>query len=173
IGWLAGAVEGAPTGVPALALVSAEGELQLEAQNDLLKLQSKEQLKVVSVSAEVELAAGKAVHLATEGGATITIEDGNISIACPGKITVHAGQKSFVGGAHLSREMNSWPTSEFSRRARVTLSDGTPASGYQYELERSDGALISGVTDCDGRIPVQHGLSLESVRIRIARRDRK
>src|SRR5690606_5457310 len=128
IGWLAGATEGAPTGAHALALASAEGELKLEAQNDLLKLQSKEQLKVVSVSAAVELAAGKVVHLATEGGATITIEDGNISVACPGRMKVHAGKKSFMGGAHLSREMNSWPTSEFSRRARVTLPDGTPAS---------------------------------------------
>ncbi|CAG4976561.1 type VI secretion system Vgr family protein [Novilysobacter luteus] len=168
IGWLAGAaVEGAPTGGHALALVSAGGELQLEAQNGLLKLQSKEQLKVVSVSAEVELAAGKAVHLATEGGASITIEGGNISVACPGAIKVHAGKKSFVGAAQLSREMNSWPGARFSRAYAITYDDGTPAANVAYRLLRQDGAVVGGVTDSRGRIPTQHGLSFEEVTVEI------
>ncbi|MGH8084515.1 MAG: DUF2345 domain-containing protein, partial [Lysobacter sp.] len=56
--------------------------------------------------------AGKTVHLATEGGASITIEGGNISVTCPGNIVVHAGKKSFVGPTSLNRSFLLWPNSE-------------------------------------------------------------
>lgn len=96
IGLLAAAVEG-QTEETGLSLVTGEGELDLQAQNDELRLCSRDQLKVVSANAEVDLAAGKTVHLATQGGASLTIEDGNIVIACPGEIKVHAGKHMFVG----------------------------------------------------------------------------
>ncbi|MGY1426567.1 type VI secretion system Vgr family protein [Lysobacter sp. A289] len=114
IGWLAGAAH-TPGSSPgqALALVTAEGELDLQAQHDQLKLQSKDQLKVISANAEVELAAGKTIHLATEGGASITIEGGNISVTCPGNITVHAGKKSFVGPANINYPLPAFGESEF------------------------------------------------------------
>lgn len=111
IGWLAGAVEGALHETVAVSLVTAEGELDLQAQNDQIMLQSRDGLRVVSANAEVELAAGKAVHLATRGGASITIEGGNISVACPGQITVHAGRKAFVGPATVNQSFVRWPSS--------------------------------------------------------------
>lgn len=112
IGWLAGAVESKEPGAAhSLALVSSESELTLEAQHDSAKLQAKDQLKLVSANAEVELAAGKTVHLATEGGASITIEGGNISVTCPGNITVHAGKKSFVGPVDQPYPVPEFPNS--------------------------------------------------------------
>ncbi|WP_019305281.1 DUF2345 domain-containing protein, partial [Xanthomonas oryzae] len=65
-------------------------------------VQAKEGLTLVSANAEVELAAGKTLHLAVAGGASITIEGGNITFACPGTITVHASRKSFVGPVQQS-----------------------------------------------------------------------
>lgn len=85
---------------------------------------------------------------------------------------MHAQKKEFVGPAQLSREMNSWPEARFERNVCVRLQDGTPAAGYRYELERADGALISGVTDEAGRVPLQRGLSPESVAIRITGKER-
>ena len=170
IGWLANAERGTRDDSPSpdgLSLVTAEGELRLEAQTGQLKLQSREDLKITSAKGQVELAAGKALHLATSGGASITIEGGNISVACPGEIRVHAQKKSFVGPTQLSREMNSWPEARFHRGVCLMLEDGTPAAGYQYELERADGALISGVTDAQGRVALQQGIALEAVSIRI------
>src|SRR5690606_13884987 len=112
IGVLAAAVEGQSEDT-ALSLVAGNGELDVQAQNDEARLRSKEQLKVVSANAEVELAAGKTVHLATAGGASLTIEDGNLVIACPGTIKVHACSKVFQGPTQLSREMNEWPQTKF------------------------------------------------------------
>ncbi|KGO98759.1 type VI secretion system Vgr family protein [Novilysobacter defluvii] len=161
-----------PPNPDALSLVAAQDSLHLEAQTDDLKLQARDTLQLTSTTAQVDLTASKALHLATSGGASITIEDGNIRIACPGEIRVHAQKKEFVGPAQLSREMNSWPEARFERNVCVRLQDGTPAAGYRYELERADGALISGVTDEAGRVPLQRGLSPESVAIRITGKER-
>ena len=112
VGWLAGAVEGGLQEDVALSLVTTEGELELQAQNDGVKLQSRDGLRVISANAEVELAAGKAVHLATSGGASITIEGGNITVACPGQITVHAGRKEFLGPTTLNLSLAQWTQSQ-------------------------------------------------------------
>ncbi|QOW24888.1 type VI secretion system Vgr family protein [Lysobacter sp. H23M47] len=168
IGWLAGAVEGNVTSEHALALVTAEGDLDIQAQKDAINLQSRDRLKVVSANAEVDLAAGKTVHLATSGGASITIEGGNIVIECPGNITVHAAKKSFVGPAQLSREMNSWPETKFDQsyvvRHRAT---DEPMADTRVELTRADGARMSLVTDAEGKLPIQKGLGPEKVVIKI------
>src|SRR5690606_8511184 len=161
-----------PPSPDALSLVAAQDSLHLEAQTDDLKLQAKDTLQLTSTTAQVDLTASKALHLATSGGASLTIEGGSIRIACPGEIRVHAQKKEFVGPAQLSREMNSWPEARFERNVCVRLQDGTPAAGYRYELERADGALISGVTDEAGRVPLQRGLSPESVAIRITGKER-
>ena len=106
--------------------------------------------------------------MATSGGASITIEDGNIVIACPGNITVHAAKKSFVGPAQLSREMNSWPETKFDQnyvvRHRAT---NEPMVNTRVELTRADGARMSLVTDAAGKLPVQKGLGPEQVVIKI------
>ncbi|MFT4257750.1 MAG: DUF2345 domain-containing protein, partial [Pseudoxanthomonas sp.] len=135
---------------------------------DQVKLQAKDQLKIVSANAETELAAGKTIHLATSGGASLTIEGGNITIACPGSITVHAAKKSFVGPAHLSREMNAWPESKFDDdyivRHELT---GEPLEGIEVELQRADGAVMRVVTDAQGRLPKQRSSWIEQVTMRV------
>ena len=166
IGVLAAAVEG-QSEETALSVVAGNGELDVQAQNDQARLRSKEQLKVVSANAEVELAAGKAVHLATAGGASLTIEDGNIVIACPGTIKVHAGSKVFQGPTQLSREMNSWPESKFDERFRLVQRNGKPAANYRYEIVRADGGKIQGVTDADGWTDLQKAIGVEEVAVRL------
>ncbi len=147
---LAAAVDGGQTQANSLSLVSGEGELDVQAQSDEVRVQSKEGLKLVSANAEVKLAAGKTIHLAVAGGASVTIEGGNITFACPGTITVQASKKSFVGPVHLSRELNRWTETKFDERVKFLLPDGTPASNHRYAIIRADGARIEGVTDSDG-----------------------
>ena len=156
-----------PPSPEALSLVAAQDRLHLEAQTDDLKLQARDTLQLTSTTAQVDLTASKALHLATSGGASITIEDGNIRIACPGEIRVHAQKKEFVGPAQLSREMNSWPEARFSRAYTIRYDDGTPAANIPYRLRRQDGAVVSGVTDAEGRIPTQRGVSFEEVTVEV------
>ncbi|WP_297142898.1 DUF2345 domain-containing protein, partial [Thermomonas sp.] len=150
----------------ALSIVAGEGELDIQAQHDQIKLQAKDHLHVASRSAEVELAAGKTIHIATAGGASITIENGNITFNAPGEIKVQAGRKSFVGATQLSREMNEWPDSKFDQRVKMVLRSGKAACNQRYEIHRADGAVIRGITDGDGWTQLQQGISLDGATVK-------
>ncbi|PLK46932.1 DUF2345 domain-containing protein, partial [Uliginosibacterium sp. TH139] len=84
-----------------LKLIANSGPVLVQAQADTMTLAAKEQLKMVSVSGKLDLASAKKIHLAVAGGSAITIEGGNITVQCPGVLTVHASQRSFVGGAKV------------------------------------------------------------------------
>ena len=97
IGVLGGAIkpgQGAGTG---LSLLAAQGKVSLQAQAGPMQVAAKKDLKLQTANAHIDWAAAKKITLATSGGASIVIEGGNITVQCPGKITVKAGKKSFVG----------------------------------------------------------------------------
>jgi uncharacterized protein (DUF2345 family) len=66
-----------------------------------MQIAAKKDVTIQSASTHIDWAAAKKIVLATAGGANITIEGGNITVMCPGKITVRAGTKSFVGPESL------------------------------------------------------------------------
>ncbi|WP_309618020.1 DUF2345 domain-containing protein, partial [Salinibacterium sp.] len=68
-----------------------------QAQADALQVAAKDDVSIQSKTAHIDWAAAKKIVLATKGGASITIEGGNITVQCPGTITVRASTKSFVG----------------------------------------------------------------------------
>ena len=70
----------------------------------------------------VEIAAGKTIHIATSGGASVTIEGGNITFNCPGTITVHASKKSFVGPSSYKHELPKWNFEDMKKKRLVGFS---------------------------------------------------
>jgi type VI secretion system secreted protein VgrG len=86
---------------------------------------------IQSEKAQIDWAAAKKITLATAGGASVTIEGGNITFECPGTITVRAGTKSFAGGGSVSYPMPALPKQimpdcmEQARRARVGIQSRT------------------------------------------------
>ncbi|PHV22403.1 type VI secretion system tip protein VgrG [Janthinobacterium sp. BJB446] len=110
IGMLGGAVK-AGEGDAGVQLIAAQGTIDAQAQGDTLRLQACDEVNVISANAHVDWAAAKSIRLSTAGGANITIEGGNITIQCPGKITVFAGKKSFVGPTRAPYVMPPLPSS--------------------------------------------------------------
>ncbi|ATD61115.1 type VI secretion system tip protein VgrG [Janthinobacterium svalbardensis] len=110
IGVLGGAVK-AGEGDAGVQLIAAQGTIDVQAQADVLKVQAREEVNVISANAHVDWAAAKSIRLSTAGGANITIEGGNITIQCPGKITVFAGKKSFIGPTRAPYVMPPLPSS--------------------------------------------------------------
>ncbi len=95
---LAGAVKpGDQAAGKGITLIAGEGNVDMQAQSDAMQVAAKQDVKIQSQSAHIDWAAAKRIVLATEGGASITIEGGNITVQCPGTITVRAGRKSFTG----------------------------------------------------------------------------
>ena len=110
IGMLAGAVKPGEGGI-GLQLIAAKDAIDVQAQADVLKVQARDEVNVVSANAHVDWAAAKRISLSTADGANITIEGGNITVQCPGKLTIHAAKKSFLPPEHLSYPLPAMPRS--------------------------------------------------------------
>ncbi len=103
IGVLAGAIKpGDQAAGKGLTMIAARGDVEVQAQSDAMQVAAKNDVTVQSANAHVDWAAAKKISLSTAGGANITIEGGNVTVQCPGKITVKAGKKSFVGAVQES-----------------------------------------------------------------------
>jgi uncharacterized protein (DUF2345 family) len=112
IGVLGGSVKAGEGGI-GLQLIAAKEAIDIQAQADGLKVQARDEVNVVSANAHIDWAAAKRISLSTAGGANITIEGGNITVQCPGKIKVHAGKKTFTGPERITYAMPLLPQVDF------------------------------------------------------------
>jgi uncharacterized protein (DUF2345 family) len=110
IGILGGAVKPGEDGI-GLQMIAAQGAIDIQAQSDELKIQAKDEVNIVSANAHIDWAAAKKISVSTAGGANITIEGGNITVQCPGKLTVHAGQHHFTGPGNFDYPLPKLPSS--------------------------------------------------------------
>jgi type VI secretion system VgrG family protein len=110
IGALGGAVKPGEGGI-GLQMIAAKDAIDIQTHSDELKVQARDEINVISANAHIDWAAAKRISLSTAGGANITIEGGNITVQCPGKITVQAGKKSLNDPVKISYPLPSLPTS--------------------------------------------------------------
>ena len=110
IGVLGSAVKAGEGGL-GVQLIAARDAVDIQAQANELKVQARDEVSVISANAHIDWAGAKRISLSTAGGANLTIEGGNITMQCPGKITVHAGKKSFTGPEKLAFDMPALPRS--------------------------------------------------------------
>nr|WP_306437481.1 DUF2345 domain-containing protein [Cupriavidus taiwanensis] len=106
---VAAGLSSAGDGNVGLQLTSGQGDIDLQAQHDLLKLAAREGLTIVSANMNVDFAAARRIRIATAGGAAITIEGGNITFECPGPITYKAAQRTFEGPVTTNRDLPLFP----------------------------------------------------------------
>ena len=170
IGVLAGAVgpgeQAAGTG---LTLIAGAGNTELQAQAGTLQIAAREQITIQSQNAHIDWAAAKKITLATAGGASIVIEGGNITFACPGTITVKASAKRFEGPSNVAYEMNAMPgPGRFDEEIRVFWPvGGKPVANQAFEVLRGDGSRVHGKTDASGNTGLQKSDFPENLQIRL------
>ncbi|WP_373376157.1 type VI secretion system Vgr family protein [Cupriavidus nantongensis] len=92
-----------------LQLTAGQDDIDLQAQHDLLKLAARDDLTIVSANMTVDFAAAKRIRIATAGGAAITMEDGNITVECPGPITYKAAKRTFEGAESTPYALPQFP----------------------------------------------------------------
>lgn len=154
-GVLGGAATAGSNGV-GVQLISGRNALEVQAQSDVLNVQARDVIDVVSAAAHIDWAAATSISLSTVEGANITISGGNIAIQCPGKITIHAGKKSFVGPERTTYTMPYLPVPNlkdaFSNRLDAYgLFVQHEFSAVKYAARLPDRRLIKGVLDEHGR----------------------
>ena len=167
IGMLAGAVSAGQQNT-GLQLITGKDNTHIQAQSDEIKIQAKKQIDIMSSNAHIDWAAAKSISLSTSGGANITIADGNITVQCPGMITIHASQKKFTGPATISHEMNTWPEAKFDQRYMVRhRNTGKPMQNALVEITRGDGTVLRVKSDNEGRLPIQKSTRPEKLTIKV------
>jgi type VI secretion system secreted protein VgrG len=170
IGVLGGAVkpgtEAAGTG---LTLMAAQGDVELQAQSDALQVAAKGPVTIQSAHGHIDWAAAKKIVISTAGGASITIEGGDITFECPGKLLIHAGIKSFVGPETYAQGKNTSTGSSRFDELLVLLwpFDSSPIAHRHFEIVRGDGTVIRGQTDAAGQTGLQKSDFFEDVQLRL------
>jgi uncharacterized protein (DUF2345 family) len=109
VGLLGGAIKSGSNNV-GLQIIAAKDGIDIQAQAGELKVQARDQIDVISANAHIDWAAAKSITLSTAGGASIVIDGGNITVQCPGKITVNASKKSLIDPEKLTYSMPEFPS---------------------------------------------------------------
>jgi type VI secretion system VgrG family protein len=164
IGVLGGVVKAGDAGL-GLQLLAAKDAIDIQAQADTLTVQARDEVAVTSANAHVDWAAARSISLSTAGGANITIDGGNITVQCPGKITIHAGKKSFAGSDSQSYPLPKLPKAESKPEAldfdlTLTALPGplaTPLGQYDWQIVRTGGLardrmIVEGRSDDKGKM---------------------
>jgi uncharacterized protein (DUF2345 family) len=129
IGILGGAIkpgdQAAGTGV---TMIAGAGDIDVQAQASTLQVAALKDVLIQSQSAGIDWAAAKRIVIATAGGASITIEGGNVTFACPGTITVHAGRKSLVGPARVDTVLPILPNAVCKDCLLNAMKQGAPGT---------------------------------------------
>ena len=130
IGVLAGATgPGDQAAGKGITLIAGKGDIELQAQADKMQIAAKLDVTVQSANAHIDWAAAKRIVMSVAGGASITLEGGNITVMCPGTMTVRAGVKSFVGP-----EKQSYPLPGLPKQVCLECLLNAAASGGAFAL---------------------------------------
>ena len=172
IGVLGGAMKPGDSNV-GVQLIAASDMMDIQAQSDTITVQARDEVNVISANAHIDWAAAKSITLSTAGGANITIDGGNITVQCPGKILIHAGKKHFGGPTNLAYEMNAMKGDANFDEVFVLRwpYDDTPVAHRKYEIVRGDGSVVRGVTDANGETGLQKSTFIESLKFRLLPED--
>jgi len=170
IGVLGGVIQaGQEAAGKGLTLIAAQGDTVLQAQAGPLQVASQGTLTVQSASAHIDWASAKKITLSTASGANITLEGGNITVQCPGTITVKAGTKSFAGGGSESYSMPTLATGGGFMRKYVVqrATDQQPLVQQKYRMTLDDGRVIEGITNGLGETSLAESDGMQQVKIEL------
>jgi len=85
-----------PANQKGLLLHAAAGKFSLQAQQDTATLNARDTVTLSSTHATVQIDASTHI-LATAGGAYLRVENGQVQLHAPGKVTFHAGAHAWQG----------------------------------------------------------------------------
>jgi uncharacterized protein (DUF2345 family) len=165
LGLLAGAV-GAGEGNTGIKLYAGQGDIDMQAQSDTMTFAAKELVKLISANSHIDFAAAKSITLCTEGGASLTMEGGNITFACPGTISIKAASKSFTGPTSNGYGLPRFPKTAFDPKPlkfKIRLQDlpgpeSAALAHTSWEILRlaggstKDRVIAKGETDANGNV---------------------
>jgi type VI secretion system secreted protein VgrG len=134
---------------------AGNGPVSLQAHTDTLEILADKDVSVISVSEGIEIKARQKIVLQA-GQASVTLEGGNITFACPGTFSVKGGTHAFPGGASAGAMLPPLPDGTSAENNWIALhymepETGSGISGADYEIHFKDGAKLTGKLDDQGK----------------------
>jgi type VI secretion system secreted protein VgrG len=164
---VAGASASLFTHAGGVQVIAANGPVSLQAHTDALEIVADKEVVVISVEGSISISASEKIMLQA-GISSITLEDGDITFACPGNFTVKGGQHAFHCGGQATASFAPLPSSVasfFNRKVKlIDVDTGSALADIPYFLRLENGVVFHGVTDKDGFTSMAQGDSEESVK---------
>lgn len=139
-----------------IKLAANKGKVQIQAQNNAMEIYADKNLKILSSTDRIEIAAQKEILL-TSGKAYIKIADGNILIHAPGMVETKAATQPHAGPASMNYNFLSYDPGN-DEMFVVRDDNNNPIPNFSYKILREDGQEFYGVTNAKGEtLRVQTG----------------
>ncbi|WP_338720378.1 DUF2345 domain-containing protein [Herbaspirillum sp. DW155] len=134
---------------------AGNGPVSLQAHTDALEILADKDVSVISVNEGIEIKARQKIVLQA-GQASVTLEGGNITFACPGTFSVKGATHAFPGGASAAAMLPPLPDGMSAENNWIALhymepETGSGISGADYEIHFKDGAKLTGKLDDQGK----------------------
>ena len=134
--------------------MAANGPVSLRAHTDAVSILADQSVTITSVNDEIRIAANQRIQLVA-GQSAITLKDGDIDFTTPGAFTVHGATHAFEAAANGMATLPGLPDSRaklyFEQFLALDSVSGKPAVDLPYRIELSDGSVLTGRTDGQGR----------------------
>ena len=148
-----------------IKIFAGKGKVEIQAQGDAMLLDALKDIRISSSEGRILISAKNEIIL-TSGGGYIRIGDGTVECAAPDKIIERGAVWQKFSGQSISQAMQQWDSADFAVTPEILWQQtGKPAKNQKVQVTRGDGSVVEMTTDEQGRLPIQSGLFVESIKI--------
>ncbi|MEF5750282.1 type VI secretion system tip protein VgrG [Escherichia coli] len=148
-----------------IKIFAGKGKVEIQAQGDEMLLDALKDIRISSSEGRILISAKNEIIL-TSGGGYIRIGDGTVECAAPDKIIERGAVWQKFSGQSISQAMQQWDSADFAVTPEILWQQtGKPAKNQKVQVTRGDGSVVEMPTDEQGRLPIQSGLFVESIKI--------
>ncbi len=148
-----------------IKIFASKGKVEIQAQSDEMLLEACKDLRISSSDGKILISAKNEIIL-TSGGGYIRIGGGTVECAAPDKIIERGAVWQKFSGQSISQAMQEWDSTDFAITPEILwMQTGKPAKNQKVRVTRGDGTTVEMTTDDQGKLPVQSGLFVESIKI--------
>ena len=148
-----------------IKIFAGKGKVEIQAQGDEMLLDALKDIRISSSEGRILISAKNEIIL-TSGGGYIRIGDGTVECAAPDKIIERGAVWQKFSGQSISQAMQQWDSADFAVTPEILWQQtGKPAKNQKVQVTRGDDSVVEMTTDEQGRLPIQSGLFVESIKI--------
>ena len=157
-----------------MKLISNQGPVTIQAQNDQLQLLARKDLEIVSTDDEIHIIAKKKIII-NAGGSYLTLDPCRIEFGTNGDFEVKAADFMYSGPASMKADHPDYPPLQSNVRQFLNLkimqspnAQGISWAGMPYTLYADGAPLKNGVLDERGQIPIDHQVVTQNYKLEMA-----